>query len=267
MQTFRKTLPAVRRALANVPTYMILDDHEVTDDFNMTRRFVDQVYADDLGLRVVQNGLTAFAVCQAWGNIPEQFDPGTPAAAGSQLLAQLAGVAGATDNPRSLREGVAHDHAAGRSAQARRHERWHRRIDARVPRGTAADTVTVNGVDVNTKALRYNFTVEGPSHQVLVTDTRTWRGFAGHNELPTLLYKQLDDQIVNANRRSAIACSSSCAPRTRPRLPRSGCSFMLAEQQWLSYRMAASSDESPHSAIDYWDIYDSWDFPAGISTS
>ncbi len=98
VQTFRKTLPAVRRALANIPTYMILDDHEVTDDFNMTRHFCNQVYGDDLGVRVVQNGLTAFAVCQAWGNVPEQFDPNTPTAAGTQLLAQLAMVAAAADN-------------------------------------------------------------------------------------------------------------------------------------------------------------------------
>ena len=30
---FRKNLPKVQRALANVPTYMILDDHDVTDDY------------------------------------------------------------------------------------------------------------------------------------------------------------------------------------------------------------------------------------------
>src|SRR4029078_4567224 len=29
----RKNLPRVQRALANVSTYMILDDHDVTDDF------------------------------------------------------------------------------------------------------------------------------------------------------------------------------------------------------------------------------------------
>jgi hypothetical protein len=56
------------------------------------------VYGDDLGVRAVQNGLTAFAVCQAWGNVPEQFDPNTPTAAGTQLLAQLAIVAAAADN-------------------------------------------------------------------------------------------------------------------------------------------------------------------------
>src|SRR5262249_52535632 len=33
IQDFRRTLPKVQRALANVSTYMILDDHDVTDDY------------------------------------------------------------------------------------------------------------------------------------------------------------------------------------------------------------------------------------------
>jgi hypothetical protein len=78
---------------------MILDDHEVTDDFNMTRHFVDNVYADDLRVRIVQNALTVYAICQVWGNVPEQFDPGTSTAAGTRLLAQLAAVAAAADTP------------------------------------------------------------------------------------------------------------------------------------------------------------------------
>ena len=56
---------SLRRALANVPTAMICDDHEVTDDWNMTRRFCQDVYGDPLGVRVVQNALTAYSLCQA----------------------------------------------------------------------------------------------------------------------------------------------------------------------------------------------------------
>jgi phosphodiesterase/alkaline phosphatase D-like protein len=29
-------LPKVRRVLANIPTYMIFDDHDITDDWNIT---------------------------------------------------------------------------------------------------------------------------------------------------------------------------------------------------------------------------------------
>src|SRR5208282_2045021 len=71
--THLKTLSKVRRALANIPTYMILDDHDVTDDWNMTIKFCNAVYGSDLGRRVVQNALVAYALCQLWGNTPEQF--------------------------------------------------------------------------------------------------------------------------------------------------------------------------------------------------
>ena len=41
-----KAIPKVRRALANVPTYMMVDDHDVTDDWNMLRDWCEQ--ADEL---------------------------------------------------------------------------------------------------------------------------------------------------------------------------------------------------------------------------
>src|SRR5262249_5753611 len=83
-----KTLPRVRRALANIPTYMIFDDHDVTDDWNMSLDFVNRVYSDSLGRRIVQNALVAYALCQHWGNVPEQFqnDASGKPAAGRQLL-------------------------------------------------------------------------------------------------------------------------------------------------------------------------------------
>ena len=275
VQTFRKTLPAVRRALANIPTYMILDDHEVTDDFNMTRNFVNQVYADDLGVRIVQNGLTAYAICQVWGNVPEQFDSGTPSAAGTKLLAQLAAVAGATDNPGAFEKaswGASGDGSDADPPTIMQLVGVHKRsnmddgTDGSIRafhEGSPTDTVTVNGIDVNTKSLRYNFTVEGPSHQVLVTDTRTWRGFAGHSELPTLLYKQLDDQIVNVkpalgDRLQLLVCTTNAPPiaAIRMLLHASGLQWLATE--WRQH----VSHEFPPSEIDLWDIYDSWEFPS-----
>jgi hypothetical protein len=261
VQAFRKTLPAVRRVLANIPTYMILDDHEVTDDFNMTRQFVNQVYADDLGVRIVQNGLTAYAICQVWGNVPEQFDSHTPTAAGTQLLAQLAAIAGAADNPGAYEKSV---------ETLRQLVGVHQLTDMKDGNdgsirafhdGSATDIVTVNGIDVSTKSLRYNFTVEGPSHQVLVTDTRTWRGFAGHNELPTLLYKQLDDQIVNVkpalgDRLQLLVCTTNAPPIAGVRLL-----LHASGAQWYKTRQRRKHHLFPNSAIDFWDIYDSWEFP------
>src|SRR4029077_13141410 len=74
VMAFGTTLKKVRRALANIPTYMILDDHEITDDYNMSRAFCDGVYGDPLGMRIMRNALTAYALCQHWGNAPEQFE-------------------------------------------------------------------------------------------------------------------------------------------------------------------------------------------------
>ena len=39
LERARRALPAARRVLANVPTYMIFDDHDVTDDWNLTREW------------------------------------------------------------------------------------------------------------------------------------------------------------------------------------------------------------------------------------
>jgi hypothetical protein len=70
----RRALPAVRRVLANVPTYMIFDDHDVTDDWNLTREWRDQVWRSPGGRRVVANALAAYWAFQGWGNAPESFD-------------------------------------------------------------------------------------------------------------------------------------------------------------------------------------------------
>ncbi|RZM83185.1 hypothetical protein C3B51_07700 [Pseudoalteromonas rubra] len=64
----------VRRLLAHVPSYMMCDDHEVTDDWNLSAQIQAQLSAPGtLGQQVVTNALTAFALCQAWGNAPEQY--------------------------------------------------------------------------------------------------------------------------------------------------------------------------------------------------
>jgi hypothetical protein len=68
----------VRRGMANVATYMMFDDHEVSDDWHMTHDWVNEVYASPAGLRVLQNALCAYAVFQAWGNTPERFEADQP---------------------------------------------------------------------------------------------------------------------------------------------------------------------------------------------
>lgn len=74
LEESRKELPAVRRALANIPTYMICDDHEITDDWNLTREWHDNVGDSECGKQIVTNGLAAYWAFQAWGNDPSLFD-------------------------------------------------------------------------------------------------------------------------------------------------------------------------------------------------
>ena len=71
---FQATLPDVRRLLANIPTYMIFDDHDVTDDWNITNAWYDQVRSSPLGQRIVANALASYWAFQGWGNAPDNFD-------------------------------------------------------------------------------------------------------------------------------------------------------------------------------------------------
>ncbi|MBO6936815.1 MAG: hypothetical protein JJ863_17730 [Deltaproteobacteria bacterium] len=76
LKSFHDDLPRVRRALANIPSLMMFDDHEVTDDWNINGWWCDRTLRYDDARQVMTNGLTAFALCQAWGNTPERFEPG-----------------------------------------------------------------------------------------------------------------------------------------------------------------------------------------------
>ncbi|GGA85544.1 hypothetical protein [Ornithinibacillus halotolerans] len=61
---FLPTLPALRRILANVPTYMIFDDHDITDDWNISQEWIDGVNRSNLGKHIISNGLAAYFLFQ-----------------------------------------------------------------------------------------------------------------------------------------------------------------------------------------------------------
>ncbi|MET1031608.1 hypothetical protein [Domibacillus tundrae] len=67
-------LKRVRRLLANVPSYMIFDDHDITDDWNISQEWKENVRNSPLGRHVIANGLGAYWAFQGWGNGPELFD-------------------------------------------------------------------------------------------------------------------------------------------------------------------------------------------------
>ena len=76
VEMFHSSLPKVRRALANVPTYMMFDDHEVTDDWYLNPMWRDQVLTTPLGKTLIRNALVAYALFQGWGNDPARFSQG-----------------------------------------------------------------------------------------------------------------------------------------------------------------------------------------------
>ncbi len=74
LRSYHNTLADIRRLMANVPTYMIFDDHDVTDDWNITGAWYKGVRESPLGRRIVSNALAAYWGFQAWGNDPDNFD-------------------------------------------------------------------------------------------------------------------------------------------------------------------------------------------------
>ncbi|PYF84825.1 PhoD-like phosphatase [Marinomonas alcarazii] len=73
LKEFAKGLPKVRRALAHIPVAMIFDDHDVTDDWNLTAAWEKTAYNHPFSTRIIGNALFAYLLCQGWGNSPESF--------------------------------------------------------------------------------------------------------------------------------------------------------------------------------------------------
>ncbi len=155
----------VRRALANVPTYMICDDHDITDDWYLNRAWCVNVLSKPLGRRVVQNGLLAYAVFQAWGNTPDQFQDGQP---GGNLLqaATLWSASAGTDEA-----------AATKISQFLGIPQ----IDSKtgLPKLKLDNDVLILDRDYpdGTRPLEWHYTIRSLKHEVIVLDTRTWRGY------------------------------------------------------------------------------------------
>ncbi|MBP5976218.1 hypothetical protein HW132_26685 [Brasilonema sp. CT11] len=174
LQDFQVTIKDIRRALANVPTYMIFDDHEITDDWFLNIAWCDRTLNKPLGRRVLQNGLLAYAICQAWGNTPEQFEQGKPGEA--LLKATEAWSASFSTKPQHEQE-----------------------IALRVGLPSFADIKTSQprrGIHQE-GSLKWHYTVTTPEYEVLVLDTRTWREFPGKDfDFPGLLSAEgCDEQI------------------------------------------------------------------------
>ena len=173
---FHDGLAKVRRVLANIPTYMMFDDHDFTDDWNLNPLWYDRVYTTDLGVTAARNALASYVIFQDWGNDPiryqkrddfkellrritELFPPGQPGpvpAAANRLDALF-----------GFREQVASDPVTGR-------------FPARNP------------------VIKWHYSVPGPKHLAIAIDNRTRRSFVTRIGPPGNVEGSLDPTVVTA---------------------------------------------------------------------
>jgi len=158
---FRNTLPKVARALANIPTYMMMDDHEITDDWYLTKSWRQKTLASITGRSIIRNGLIAYALFQDWGNDPSTYNSG-----GKQTL--LANAQQLYNNSNPI-----------------------------IPKlDLVAPTENIIGLSGGEGTIKWHFRVAtGPTH-TLFLDTRTRRHYDRMLSAPGLLKDEaLTDQI------------------------------------------------------------------------
>ncbi len=73
LEHFVAGLPRVRRLMAHLPTLMIFDDHDVTDDWNLSADWEQTAYGHPFSKRIIGNALIGYLLCQGWGNDPDAF--------------------------------------------------------------------------------------------------------------------------------------------------------------------------------------------------
>ncbi|GEN27798.1 hypothetical protein HVA01_14440 [Halovibrio variabilis] len=75
IDTFVEGLPQCARLMAHLPSLMIFDDHDVSDDWNLTADWERAAYGNPFSKRIIGNALAAYLLCQGWGNDPDKLNP------------------------------------------------------------------------------------------------------------------------------------------------------------------------------------------------
>lgn len=167
---WRERVPKVARALANVSTLMIMDDHEITDDWNLNKRWRNRALRTPLGKDIILNGLMAYGLFQGWGNDPAEF-----AKSDSKNKSFL-------DNARIWISQSTSSPEANPDDENSAFTKL---------------TELLGMTDATGGALvKWHFQVPGPRHLALVLDSRTRRKFRGQGIAPpSLLGDSLNDQV------------------------------------------------------------------------
>lgn len=159
LKAFHDGLARVRRVLANVPTYMVFDDHDLCDDWNVTSGWVTAVRGNVLGRTILRNGLAALLLFQAWGNDPRKYV--------------------ADGVPRRLLEGVSRMFM--RDDGAPEANGPFLGIDQRSNLDALDRELDNQSLFEPTPApderMHWHFRYDGPGYEIVALDTRTWRSY------------------------------------------------------------------------------------------
>lgn len=174
LERFFATLPKVRRVLANIPTWMMFDDHEVSDDWNLNRHWRKRVLGMAAGHQTVRNAMLAYAVFQDWGNRPQDYASGTP---GAEILNMLRCPSNPVDplaSPTGLPPILTHG--------------------GDTERGRADQLLGLTETPAPSEQFGWHYAVAFDEHQLIALDTRTRRGFPGSDRAPAQIIAP--DQLV-----------------------------------------------------------------------
>jgi len=202
LQAFRATLPSVRRALANIATYMICDDHDITDDLFLDGAWCKHVLQNPLGYRIVRNGLLAYALFQAWGNTPTQF----AGVHGSTLLQAIDAWRGDDSDPQLAL------------------------IEETI--GLPESFDGTGSLQCAKQALRWDYIYAGPHYQLIALDTRTKRYYRAPTDFPGLLSPQALQTQLAAHTRDDVEVTIILSPT-----PVLGIDFIENIQLWSRWRV------------------------------
>lgn len=173
---FHDGLAKVRRVLANIPTYMMFDDHDFTDDWNLNPLWYDRVYTTDLGVTAARNALASYVVFQDWGNDPIRYEKQDDYKELLRRITELfptgepgpfADAAKRLDTLFGFKEPVQSDPATGR-------------FPARNP------------------TIKWHYSVPGPKHLAVAIDNRTRRCFVSRLGPPGNVEGSFDPNDVTA---------------------------------------------------------------------
>ncbi len=177
VKAWRDSSPKVARALANISTLMIFDDHEITDDWNLNKRWRNRTLRTALGKDIILNGLMAYGLFQGWGNDPVEFAR-TQDSMNKKFL-------------EDARIWISQSSSAPETDPNEENSAFSRLNQMLGMTDATGD-----------KLVKWHFQVPGPRHLTVVTDPRTRRKFRGEgiappNLLGDTLAKQVPDSLTD----------------------------------------------------------------------